>query len=166
MVCTKIFYNYIDLCPLELRNIDLPMKLRRNNKCKHVRLNKRRLGRSVEERPADIETREELRHWEMDIVICRKTKADSVLLTLTKRKTRNNIIVKMEDKARHCTMSALKNLQSKFGNGFDKILKSITSDNGQKTADLSLLEESLNTRVFYANHILLMRAEQMKGRMV
>lgn len=29
MVCTKTLYNYIDLQLLEIRNSDLPMKLRR-----------------------------------------------------------------------------------------------------------------------------------------
>lgn len=151
MVCTKTFYNYIDLCLLELRNIDLPMKLRRKNKSKHVRRNKRRLGTSIEDRPADIETREEFGHWEIDTVIGRKTKEDGVLLTLTERKTRNNIIMKMEGKTSCCTMSVLENLQMEFGSSFDKVFKTITSDNGQEFADLSMLEEYLDTKVFYAH---------------
>ncbi|MBP3888070.1 MAG: IS30 family transposase, partial [Cellulosilyticum sp.] len=56
MVCTKMLYNYIDLQLLEVRNSDLPMKLRRSTKTKHIRTNKRRLGTSIEERPADILT--------------------------------------------------------------------------------------------------------------
>ena len=150
-VCTKTFYNYIDLCLLKLRNIDLPMKLRRNNKNKHVRHNKRRLGRSIEERPAGIEKREEFGHWEIDTVIGRKTKEDAALLTLTERKTRNNIIMKMKGKTSCCTMSVLENLQIEFGSSFDKVFKTITSDNGQEFADLSMLEEYLNTKVFYAH---------------
>lgn len=151
MVCTKTFYNYIDLCLLELRNIDLPMKLRRNTKNKHARRNKRRLGRSIEERPASIQTRDEFGHWEIDTVIGMKTKEDSVLLTLTERKTRNNIIMKMEGKTSCCTMSVLGRLQMEFGSSFDKVFKTITSDNGQEFADLSMLEESWKTKVFYAH---------------
>lgn len=51
MVCTKTLYNYIDLGLLEISNIDLPMRLRRNTKPGRVRSNKRKLGISIEDRP-------------------------------------------------------------------------------------------------------------------
>lgn len=37
MVCTKTLYNYIDLGLLDVKNIDLPYKLRRNTKPARVR---------------------------------------------------------------------------------------------------------------------------------
>ena len=37
MVSTKTLYNYIDLGLLQSRNIDLPMKTRRNTKTRRVR---------------------------------------------------------------------------------------------------------------------------------
>jgi len=37
IVCTKTLYNYIDLGLLEIKNVDLPMKLRRNTKPKRVK---------------------------------------------------------------------------------------------------------------------------------
>lgn len=70
--CTKTLYNYIDLGLLQIRNIDLPMKLRRNTKSKRVRTNKRKLGTSITERPEHVETREEFCHWEIDTVIGNK----------------------------------------------------------------------------------------------
>lgn len=62
MVCTKTLYNYIDLGLLKVKNIDLPMKLKRNTKSKRVRANKRKLGTSIEDRPEHILTREEFGH--------------------------------------------------------------------------------------------------------
>lgn len=68
MVCSKTLYNYIDLGLLDIRNVDLPMKLRRNafvqNRCL--------LGTIVEERPATIDSREEFVHWEIDTAIGKK----------------------------------------------------------------------------------------------
>lgn len=63
------------------------MKLRRNTKTKRVRKNKRILGQSIEERPSEVEQRQEFGHWEIDTVIGKKDQEDRVLLTLTERKT-------------------------------------------------------------------------------
>jgi IS30 family transposase len=67
MVCTKTLYNYIDLGLMAIKNTDLPQKLRRNTKKARVRKNKRKLGRSIEERDKSIESREDFGHWEIDL---------------------------------------------------------------------------------------------------
>lgn len=56
MVCTKTLYNYVDLGLLNIRNIDLPEKLKHNTKGKRTRENKRNLGNSIEQRPDDVDT--------------------------------------------------------------------------------------------------------------
>lgn len=45
------------------------MKLRPNTKKKPCRKNKHIFGRSIEERPPEVEERKELGHWEIDTVI-------------------------------------------------------------------------------------------------
>ena len=50
MVCSKTLYKYIDLGLMDIKNTDLPQKLRRTIKKARVRKNKRILGRSIEER--------------------------------------------------------------------------------------------------------------------
>ena len=60
MVCTKTLYNYADLGLINIKNIDLPEKMKRNTKLKKNRQQKKKLGKSIEERPKEIETREEL----------------------------------------------------------------------------------------------------------
>jgi IS30 family transposase len=82
MVCTKTLYNYIDLGLLKVKNSDLHLKLRRNTKPEKVRKNKKNLGRSIDERPESIQTREEFGHWEIGTVIGEKSASDCVLLTL------------------------------------------------------------------------------------
>ena len=88
IVCTKTLYNYVDLGLINIKNINLPEKLRRSPKKQRIRENKRILGRSIEERPAEIDDRSEFGHWEADLVIGSKSGKDDALLTLIERKTR------------------------------------------------------------------------------
>ena len=61
IVCTKTLYNYIDLGLLAVINADLPMKPRRNTKPSRVKKHKKKLGKSIAERPSSIDNREEFR---------------------------------------------------------------------------------------------------------
>lgn len=151
MVCTKTLYNYVDLGLLEIRNVDLPMKLRRNTKPKRVRTNRRILGTSIKERPASIDSREEFGHWEIDTVIGTKDKNDSVLLTLAERKTRHYIVRKIESKTSASVLKELSNLKQHFGEQFNQVFKSITSDNGQEFAELSKIEQESSVKVYFTH---------------
>ena len=82
MICTKTLYSYTALGLLPFTNMDLPLVLKRSTKSCKVRKHKKHLGKSIEERPDYIETREEFGHWEIDTVIGKKTKDDQVLLTI------------------------------------------------------------------------------------
>jgi|GEM_PF-6207753 len=68
MLCTKIVYNYIDLGLMNICNIDLPIKVRINTKKKRTRKYKKVLGRSISERPSEINDRSKFGHWEIDSV--------------------------------------------------------------------------------------------------
>jgi hypothetical protein len=43
MVCTKTLYNYIDARLLEIKNIDLPLKVKRSSKSRCIKSNKKKL---------------------------------------------------------------------------------------------------------------------------
>lgn len=112
IVCTKTLYNYIDLGLLLVKNVDLPMKLHRNTKPTMVKKYKKKLGRSIEERPNDINNREEFGHWEIDTVNGEKSCNDCVLLTILELKTRNAIVRKITSKTADAVMNELKILRS------------------------------------------------------
>ncbi|WP_234989774.1 hypothetical protein [Peptoniphilus asaccharolyticus] len=57
MLCTRTLYNYVDLGLLKIKSIDLPLKLRRKTSIKRTIKSKRKLGKSIEERPLEIEER-------------------------------------------------------------------------------------------------------------
>ena len=50
---------------------------------KRVKENKRKLGKSIEERPQEIETRKTFGNWEIDTVIPKKNKEEASLITWT-----------------------------------------------------------------------------------
>ncbi|MCT0165491.1 IS30 family transposase, partial [Lactobacillus helveticus] len=98
IVCTRTLYNYFDQGLMTIKNYDLPEKLKRNTKLHHVRQNKKKLGRSIEERSKEIEQRSEFGHWECDLILGHKTKDDQVLLTLSERMSREFLIIRIPDK--------------------------------------------------------------------
>lgn len=139
-VCTKTLYRYADLGLLPIKNIDLPEKLHRNTKRQKVRENRRNLGKSIDERPGNIDLREEFGHWEIDSVLGRKTRKEPAVMVLTERKSRNSIWIKVKDHSSEAVNEAMKELLAGFGSEYKNVFKTITADNGSEFADLSGLE--------------------------
>lgn len=150
-VCTRTLYNYVDQGLMTIKNYDLPEKLKRNTKLHHVRQNKKKLGRSIEERPKEIEQRSEFGHWECDLVLGHKTKDDQVLLTLSERMSREFLIIRIPDKTSASVMQAFQMLQKQYSEHWNDIFKTITTDNGSEFADLANLEQVSKTLIYYAH---------------
>ena len=151
MVCTKTLYNYIDFGLLDVKNTDLPIKLRRNTKSTRVKKHKKKLGSSISERPIDINNRTEFGHWEIDTVIGEKSNNDNVLLTILERKTRYAIVLNIVSKTANVVMDAFSRLRSLFGEQFSQVFKTITGDNGSEFADLSIIESETDTKVYFTH---------------
>lgn len=135
--CTKTLYNWIDKGFMETQNIDLVLKVRRKTKSTKIRKNKTFLGNSIDFRPDCVTARERFGHWEIDTVVGLKSGQDQVLLKLTERKTRFEIIQKIEGKNALAVQSGIENLQEQFGHFLKDIFKTITSDNGVEFSTLS-----------------------------
>lgn len=160
-ICTKTLYNYIDSgLFLHLTNKDLPVK--KEGKKRTYRKTKVALknlkGTSIEERPEEIENRDEYGHWEMDCVVGGQNKGKAVLLVLSERKSREEIIFKMAGKTQECVNRAIDSLEKKHGyKRFVEIFKTITVDNGSEFLDYKGIEMSVKrkgkcrTKVFYAH---------------
>lgn len=150
MVCVKTLYNYVDLGLLQIKNIDLPEKLRRNTKRKEARESRKNLGRSIEERPEIVENREEFGHWELDSVLGKKCKDDAVVLTLVERKLKMCLWVKAADHSAESVTKAIQTLKQEYGEHFSDVFKTITTDNGSEFADLSK-EETEGTKIYFTH---------------
>lgn len=149
-VCTKTLYNYIDQGLLKVRNIDLALKVRRKTKKQIVRKNKRILGRSIEERPATVDTREEFGHWEIDTVVGKRSQ-DQVLLTLIERKTRQGLFMRLEDKTSQSVSSCLTKLKRRFKFRFSQLFKTVTADNGSEFAELAAQLEKWGSQAYFSH---------------
>ena len=145
---TPTVYRYIDDGKLEIKNIDLPAKLRRKTKSNHkahTRKNKKILGISIEERPGIVETRSEFGHWEGDLVKGKRTVTEPALLTLTERQSRFEVILKIPNYLASTCLKAVRKAIKETG---EQYFKSITFDNG---SEFSMLNSLTETNIYFAH---------------
>ena len=146
-ICTKTLYNYIDRGDvfLNLTNKDLPVKRDgKKREYKKVKIAHKNLkGTSIEERPPKVEDREEYGHWEMDCVVGKKEGGGAVLLVLSERSRREEIIIKMPNKTQESVVASLDRLERKYGKEFKEKFKTITVDNGSEFLDYKGIERSI-----------------------
>ena len=148
-VSTKTLYNYIDQRILKVRNIDLPLKVKRKIRIDKRKQNKRLSGMSIEERADEINNRTAFGHWEIDTIVGKK-ESSSVLLALDERVTRKRHLVKIPSRSSDAVRLGLEKIAKLYGESFEAVFKSVTSDNGSEFVDLgSYLPKS--TKVYYAH---------------
>ena len=136
---------------------DLPEKKKQHKK-KKVKVQKRvQAGDSISQRPEHIDFREEFGHWEMDTVVGPQGKSKKVMLVLTERKTRKEIVYLMPDRKAQTVVKTLNMIERKCGERlFRDVFKTITVDNGVEFSDAEGLEKSRRnkkkrTKVYYCH---------------
>lgn len=149
-ICTKTLYNYIDRGDvfLTLTNKDLPVKREdKKRDYKKVKISHKNLkGTSIEERPSEIDKRAEYGHWEMDCVVGKREGSGAVLLVLSERSIREEIIIKMPSKTQESVIASLDRLERKYGREFKEKFKTITVDNGSEFLDYEGIERSIKDK--------------------
>lgn len=151
----RTLYRLIDQGLLAIKNIDLPQKTKRqarNQPSRPKGTNLKRLGRSISERPNAVLNREEVGHWEGDLVKGSKQKGEPALLTLVERATRFALIFKVPNFESTTCLEAVRTLL--FEHGLS-MFKSITFDNGSEFSRMSELEtlgDSIHDlKIYYAH---------------
>ncbi len=132
-----------------MNNLNLWLKLRRKTKSKKVRDHRRVVGQSIDLRPQAINNRSTFGYLEIDTVIGKKKKDESVLLTMTERLTRYQIILKIKGKYEEAVNEGAKQLNQSHPH-LPQIFKSITSDNGSEFAGLTEMINDLSD-VYFAH---------------
>ena len=140
-VCTKTLYNELVAGNLPLSLFEVPLLLRRKPNRKSGRIHKRLKGRSIDERPAIVDERIELGHWEADTVIGRKSGKEAAVLTLVERVTNHYLAIRIPGKNSESVIEAMEGLRVEFGDRFSSVFKSITTDNGSEFEEFSTLEK-------------------------
>ena len=142
-VCVRTLYNYIYngyITDVSSRDLYFRGKRRTHRKRRAVKSTPR--GRSIQERPADVLSRDSFGHWEFDSVIGSSEKGMTVL-SLAERKTRFLLTFRAKNKTAVEPVRFLNFLERSLGTrAFRKIFRSITVDNGTEFSATAALETS------------------------
>lgn len=146
-LCYKTIYNYIDKEILNITRKDLTYGIyekkeeKKKEESDYIKPNKE--GKTIHDRPKEIETRETIGHWEMDLVEGLKGQKEPYLLVLSERKTRKEIIELIPDKTAKSVARALDRIERQLGVvKFRKTFKTITTDNGAEFRNWKIIEKS------------------------
>lgn len=132
---------------LRLSMKDCPRHGTHKNSYKHVDKKKEPArapaGESIDKRPEEVKNREVFGHWEMDTVYSAKKSGKAALLTITERKTRKELIIRVPNRKAETVIKAIDALERKHGAvNFRAIFKSITVDNGSEFSAADEIEKS------------------------
>lgn len=134
-ICVRSLYNYIDKDYFDhISNKHLLIKSKRKRVYRKLERRpyiRKESGTNISLRPDSIQNRIEFGHWEIDTVIGKKTEP-TTLLVLTERKTRYEIIFKLENKSADCVNRKIAYLKRRYADRYEKIFKTLTCDNGSE----------------------------------
>lgn len=143
-VCVTTLYSYIEKrIFLKLSNKHLWVK---SKKKERAGAPERRVAHpklpSIADRPECINERSERGHWEMDLIVGKKGSLP-VLLTLTERMTRQELIFKLPNKKAATVRGVFDDLEKRIPK-FKEQFRSITTDNGSEFLVLEELQRSIH----------------------
>lgn len=146
-LCFKTIYNYIDKEIIEVKRKDLVYgKYNKNGEEKKEeadRIKPNKEGKTIHDRPKEIDRREEIGHWEMDLVEGLRGQKEPYLLVLSERKTRKEIIELIPNKSAEEVGKALDRIERQLGVvKFRETFKTITTDNGAEFRNWKIIERS------------------------
>jgi IS30 family transposase len=159
-ICAKTIYNYIHTGVLLIEEKDLVHGFYKKNKKKKEakRTTAFKVGRRIHDRPEEAKEREEIGHWEMDLVEGKKGVKDPYLLVLTERASRQEIIEIIPNKTSNAVISGLDRIERRMGPVvFREVFKTITTDNGSefkayKGIETSFTKSSIKrTKLYYCD---------------
>lgn len=141
-ICVTTLYSYITQGVFyQLTDNDLWEKpTRKPRKDTTPRVAHKKLP-SIEQRPEWINNREELGHWEMDLVVGPK-ESKPVLLTLVERVSRQELMFKLPNRKAATIRGVFDKLERKYPDFTDRF-KSITTDNGSEFMEYDQLIKSI-----------------------
>ena len=145
LICAKTLYNYIDKGIIAGVSNENLWEKRKHRKKKYRQIRRvslrNKVSRSIEERPEKITKRIEYGHWEGDCIKSR-SKKKAGLFTLSERKTREQIILKIKALTQESILEAMNKLEYKYPGCFKIKFKSITFDNGGEFLNWEGIEKS------------------------
>ena len=142
-VCAQTIYTWVGNHPEFRQYLLLGRKRRRKQKFKKTVIPNKRM---IDTRPASVETRKTLGHWEGDTIVSKCKK--QAISTHVERKSGYLIGGKMEDRTAK-TMSTVSTEQFKK-NCPKHLRKTCTNDNGSEFAQHERTEKNLSMKMYFA----------------
>lgn len=147
--CTKTLYNLLWKGELPVTLFQLPEALSRRSRGK-VRIPKRILGTSIDERLPEVDDRNTFGHWESDTVLGRKGSGEPAVFTIVERLTGYCLSIRITGKTTAGVAKAMEQLKEQYGDKFSQVFRTITTDNGNEFAAFSAFE-TFGTKVYFAH---------------
>ena len=106
---------------------------------------------SIETRPEEVNNRHIFGHFELDTVIGKRNGKHECLLTITERKSRYEMIFKIESKTSEAVTNKINQIKLYFKNNYENIFKSFTTDNGSEFSDYLGIISNSKTKIYFCH---------------
>ena len=110
-----------------------------------------KLPYSIENRPNEVNNRLVFGHFELDTVLGTSRGKHECLLTLTERKTRFEMIFKLQYKTSEEVVNKINQIKSFMNKHYDKVFKSFTTDNGSEFSDFLGIIKDSKTKIYFCH---------------
>ena len=151
-ISTPTVYNAIRYQIIKIKIEDTRrMKYEQEYKYHKVDLPESKTEYSINNRPEEINKRLYFGHFELDTVIGTNKGKHECLMTLTEPKTRYEIIFKLKGKTSEEVVNKFNKLKDFMKKHYNKIYKSITTDNGTEFSDFLKIIKDTKTEIYFCH---------------
>ncbi len=154
LISTSTIYRAIHYNLLKVKKEDTRRMIKFEKSGKYSsksELPESKLKYSIELRPNHINNRKVFGHWELDTVIGQKEETHECLMTITERKTRFEIILKLTAKTKQEVLLKFKKLKEHLEDDIQNVIKSITTDNGTEFSGFLEIIEITNANLYFCH---------------
>lgn len=110
-----------------------------------------KISYSIETRPDEINSRQTFGHFELDTIISKRNGKHHCLLTITERKTRFEIILRISSKSSDEVVKKINQLKLLFNKHYNKVFKSFSTDNGSEFDDFLGIISNSKTNIYFCH---------------
>ena len=110
-----------------------------------------KISYSIETRPDEINSRQVFGHFELDTILSKRNGKHHCLLTITERKTRFEIILRISSKSSKKVVKKINQLKLFFNKHYNKVFKSFSTDNGSEFDDFLGIIANSKTNIYFCH---------------
>ncbi len=106
---------------------------------------------TIEKRPLEVDSRLVFGHFELDTVVSTNKGIHECIMTVTERKTRFEMIFKLKSKSAEEVVNKWNQIKDFMKINFNKVFKSITTDNGTEFSDFFNIIKDTKTKIYFCH---------------